>query len=66
MVVGCWFTAGETRRQLRTVDYWYQLLDKATPAAPSAIPQAPAVVPVNPPGPTGLPQGGVYAQPGVY
>ena len=47
LVVGCWFTARETRTNLRTVDYWYQLLDKATAPAPSAIPQTPAVVPVR-------------------
>lgn len=66
LVVGCWFTARETRTNLRTVDYWYQLLDKATAPAPSAIPQTPAVVPVGPAAPAGLPQPGVYAQPGVY
>jgi hypothetical protein len=66
LVVGCWFTAPGTRTKLRTVDYWYQLLDKAGAPGPSAIPQAPVVIPIGPAAPTGLPQPGVYAQPGAY
>jgi hypothetical protein len=41
LVVGCWFTAHETKSQSRLVDYWYQLLDKAGAPPPSVIPQAP-------------------------
>jgi hypothetical protein len=41
LVVGCWFTAHETKSQSRWVDYWYQLLDKAGAPAPRVIPQAP-------------------------
>jgi hypothetical protein len=66
LVVGCWFASRDRRTNLRTVDYWYQLLDKAGAPAPSAVPQAPAVTPVGPAGPTGLPQPGGYSQPGGY
>ena len=41
LVVGCWFTAHETKSQSRLVDYWYQLLDKAGAPPPLVIPQAP-------------------------
>ena len=41
LVVGCWFTAYETKSQSRLVDYWYQLLDKAGAPPPPMIPQAP-------------------------
>jgi len=43
LVIGCWFTAGETRSGLRMVDYWYQLLDKT--GAPSPGVSAPVVAP---------------------
>jgi hypothetical protein len=42
MVVGCWFTAQETKSQPRLADYWYQLLDKAGAPPPRVIPQAPS------------------------
>jgi len=41
LVVGCWFTAHETKSQSKLVDYWYQLLDKAGAPPPPMIPQAP-------------------------
>jgi hypothetical protein len=41
LVVGCWFTAHETKSQSRLVDYWYQLLDKVGAPPPTVIPQAP-------------------------
>jgi len=45
LVVGCWFTAHDTRSPSRLVDYWYQLLDKAGAPAPAVVPQAPVLVP---------------------
>jgi hypothetical protein len=39
LVVGCWFTAHETKSRSRLVDYWYQLLDKAGAPPPRVIPQ---------------------------
>jgi hypothetical protein len=49
LVVGCWFTARETRSETPMVDYWYQLLDKAglTPL-PAAVPQAPVLTTPTP------------------
>jgi hypothetical protein len=49
LVVGCWFTARETGFQLRLVDYWYQLLDKAGAPPPAVVPQAPVLVPTPTP-----------------
>jgi hypothetical protein len=43
LVVGCWFTARERRSKPGVVEFWYQLLDKSVPAAPSAVPQAPGL-----------------------
>ena len=40
MVVGCWFSVHISRAKSYTVEYWYQLLDRAAPAAPSAVPNA--------------------------
>jgi hypothetical protein len=40
MVVGCWFSVHNPRAKSNTVEYWYQLLDKAPPAAPGAVPNA--------------------------
>jgi hypothetical protein len=40
MVVGCWFSVHLPRAKSNTVEYWYQLLDRAAPAAPSAVPNA--------------------------
>jgi hypothetical protein len=48
LVVGCWFTARETRSKSRMVDYWYQLLDKASTPAETAVPQGPVLRPVVP------------------
>jgi len=47
LVVGCWFSAHDTRSQARTVDYWYQLLDKAGPPSPSAVPKRPIFAPAG-------------------
>ena len=40
MVVGCWFSVHNARANSNTVEYWYQLLDKAAPPAPGAVPNA--------------------------
>jgi hypothetical protein len=40
MVVGSWFSVHNPRAKSNTVEYWYQLLDKAAPAAPGAVPPA--------------------------
>jgi hypothetical protein len=49
LVIGCWFTAHETRSKTSIVDYWYQLLDKAgTPPLPTAVPQAPVLATPTP------------------
>jgi len=66
LVVGCWFTARETRSKSWKVDYWYQLLDKTGIPTTSSIPQAPVLAPVRPAAPvvpagsTDLPQRGSY------
>jgi hypothetical protein len=44
LVVGCWFTAHETKSQTRMVEYWYQLLDKASLPPASAVPQGPVLL----------------------
>jgi hypothetical protein len=44
LIVGCWFTAHETRSQTRMVQYWYQLLDKEIAPPPSAVPQGPVLL----------------------
>jgi hypothetical protein len=46
MVVGCWFSVGNTRAKPNTVEYWYQLLDKAAPPAPGIVPNT---LPLAPP-----------------
>jgi hypothetical protein len=49
LVVGCWFTARETRSKASMVDYWYQLLDKAgTAPLPAAVPQTPVLTTPTP------------------
>ena len=55
MVVGCWFSVPNTRTKSHTVEYWYQLLDKAG-LAPSLLPPVAA--------PSGLPV--VPSQPHLY
>jgi len=40
MAVGCWFSVHNTRANSNTVEYWYQLLDKAAPPAPGGVPNA--------------------------
>ena len=45
LVIGCWFTAREPRTQSRSVDYWYQLLDKAGTIPPGAVSPAPVLAP---------------------
>jgi hypothetical protein len=50
LVVGCWFAPRERRSETSTVDYWYQLLDKAgTAPLPAAVPQAPVLTTPTPP-----------------
>ena len=44
LVVGCWFTAHETRSQTRMVEYWYQLLDKASAPTAAAVPPGPVLL----------------------
>jgi hypothetical protein len=44
LVVGCWFTAHDTRSQTRMVQYWYQLLDKETAPPASVVPQGPVLL----------------------
>ncbi len=63
LVIGCWFTARESRSKSYLVDYWYQLLDKSAPPPPSVLPPRPTVTPVAPvapTGPIGMPQPGSY------
>jgi hypothetical protein len=38
LVVGCWFSAGSGGTSLNMVEYWYQLLDKASLPTPSPSP----------------------------
>jgi hypothetical protein len=45
MVIGCWFSVNNRRAKANTVEYWYQLLDKATPPGPGAVPN---IVPLAP------------------
>jgi hypothetical protein len=52
LVIGCWFTAREPRTQSRSVDYWYQLLDKAGAPPPRVIPQVPVLAPTPTPRPS--------------
>jgi hypothetical protein len=40
MVVGCWFSAPNNKANAEMVEYWYQLLDKASPPAPVPVPSA--------------------------
>ena len=47
LLVGCWFTAHETRSPTRMVEYWYQLLDKASAPAPSAVVPGPVLIRPN-------------------
>ncbi len=66
LVVGCWFTARETRSKTWQVDYWYQLLDKVGIPTRSAVPQAPVFVPIRPIAPF-VPAGSTdLRQPGSY
>jgi hypothetical protein len=61
MVVGCWFSAGETNAKSLIVEYWYQLLDKAPPPTPGVVPTNPSAVPQEPLlGPTPAPRTGLY------
>jgi hypothetical protein len=48
LVIGCWFTAHQTRSKTYMVDYWYQLLDKIGTPPPSAAPPVPVLAPAPP------------------
>jgi hypothetical protein len=53
MIVGCWFVGYETRTGFWSYKYWYQLLDKPSPAELHPVWQVPvsAPTPANRPGP---------------